>query len=96
MVTNSLQHFLASEKLKYGPDFCCPQKLFIAAFNTHCTENNLGRFKFNQDFYAGPFSSKELSVRTETMTYNGQAYAAQPFIFGVDLVTDVPQFADAY
>ena len=96
MVTNSLQHFLACEKLQFGPDACCPQKLFIAAFNTHCTENNLGRFKFNQDFYAGPFSSKELSVRTDTRTYNGQAYAAQPFIFGCDLVTDTHQFVDAY
>lgn len=96
MVTNSLQHFLASEKLRFGPDLFCPQKLFVAAFNAHCTENNLGRFKFNQDFYAGPFSSKELTVRTETKTHNGTAYAAQPFIIGCDLVTEVSQFTDAY
>ena len=86
MVTNTLQHFLASEKVVYGPDKCCPQRLFVQVFNQHCQENNLGRWRFNPDFYAGPFSSRELEVRTETRTHNGQAYAAQPFIFGVDLV----------
>jgi hypothetical protein len=30
MVTNSLQNFLASEKVRYGPDLFCPQKNFIA------------------------------------------------------------------
>jgi hypothetical protein len=83
-VTNSLQHFLCSEKLKFGPDLCVPQREFITRFNQHCRENNLGTFKFNQDFYAGPFSARELEVRVESRTYNGNAYSAQPFIFGVD------------
>jgi Family of unknown function (DUF5906) len=87
MVTNSLQHFLASEKVEYGPDKFCPQRLFVQIFNQHCQENNLGRWRFNPDFYAGPFSSRELEVRTDTRTYNNQAYCAQPFIFGVDIVS---------
>jgi hypothetical protein len=96
MVTNSLQNFLASEKIRYGPELFCPQKLFVQLFNQHCQENNLGRFKFNPDFYAGPFSSKGLEVRTEARTYKGRAYPAQPMVFGVDVVEDTLQFGDDY
>jgi hypothetical protein len=86
MVTNTLQHFLASEKVVYGPDKCCPQRMFISVYTAHCQENNLGKPKFNQDVYAGPFSSRELEVRNDTRVYNGQGYAAQPFVFGLDIV----------
>lgn len=91
MVTNSLQNFLASEKIEYGADMCVPQKVFVQAFNTHCQENNLGRFKFNQDFYAGPFSNRKLKVKNEARTYKGRAYPVQPFIYGVDVVLDALQ-----
>jgi hypothetical protein len=90
MVTNSLQHFLASEKLVYGTDRCCPQKLFVQMFNQHCLENNLGRFKFNPDFYMGPFSSRDLDVRTETRMYAGRQFPSQAFVFGVDITQDMP------
>jgi hypothetical protein len=83
-VTNSLQHFLCSEKFKFSPEAFVPQKIFVAQFNQHCRENNLGTFKFNPDFYAGPFSSKELEVRVESKIYQGQAYATQPIIYGLD------------
>lgn len=96
MVTNSLQNFLASEKVKYSPESFCPQKLFVQMFNQHCQENNLGRFKFNPDFYAGPFSSRQLEVVTEARTYKGRAYPAQPIIIGVDIVEDTIQFSEDY
>ena len=83
-VTNSLQHFLASEKFAFGIDKCVPQKIFVAQFNQHCRENNLGTFKFNQDFYAGPFSARELEVKVESRMYRGQAFSTQPFIYGLD------------
>ena len=83
-VTNSLQHFLASEKFMFGPDKCVPQKIFVAQFNQHCRENNLGTFKFNQDFYAGPFSARELEVKVESGMYRGTAFSTQPFIYGLD------------
>ena len=35
MVTNTLQHFLASEKVVYGPDKFCPQRIFVQVFNQH-------------------------------------------------------------
>jgi hypothetical protein len=96
MVTNTLRHFLASEKVRFGKDLCVPQKVFINIFNQHCQENNLGRPRFNPDFYAGPFSSKEIEVRTHTATYKGAAYASQPFIFGVDIMDQGVVADDAY
>ncbi len=87
-VTNPLQHFLASDKLVYGSDKCVPQKLFVQVYNQHCQENVLGRCRFNEDVYAGPFSSRELVVRHESRVYRNKAYSNQPFIFGVDTVED--------
>ena len=86
MVTNTLQNFLASEKVKYGPELFCPQSEFQAIFQGHCIENNLGKPKFNPDFYMGPFGSRDLEVRTEIRLYKGQASPLRPYIFGVDLV----------
>lgn len=96
MVTNSLQNFLASEKVKYGKELFCPQKLFTQIFNQHCQENNLGRFKFNPDFYAGPFSTRDLEVRVEAITYQGRAYPPQPVVFGIDVVDESANFGDDY
>ena len=94
MITNSLRNFLASEKVKFGKELFCPQKIFVQVFNTHCQENNLGKFKFNPDFYAGPFSSKNLEVRVEARTYKGRAYPPQPLIFGIDVIEDMMNFAE--
>ena len=88
MVTNSLQNFLASEKVKYGADLFVPQKIFTNIFNQHCGENNLGKPRFNPDFYAGPFSSRDLEVVVEARTYKGRVYPPQPFIVGVDVISD--------
>ncbi len=88
VATNNLQHFLESEKVVYGMDKFVPQKLFIYVFNQHCIENNLQKSKFNQDIYAGPFSSRDLEVRSESIQYRGRSYAAQPVIFGIDVNQD--------
>ena len=96
MVTNSLQNFLASEKIRFGPELFCPQKIFVQNFNQHCQENNLGKPKFNPDFYAGPFSSRGIEVRTEAKTYKGRAFPAQPMVFGVDVIEETLQFGDDY
>ena len=94
MVTNTLQHFLASEKLRYGPELFCPQTNFVAMFNQHCMENNLGKVKFNPDMYAGPFSSKNLEVRKADKTWNGQVISTN-FIFGVDILPERTLGTDA-
>ena len=95
-VASSLQNFLISEKVTFGKELFCPQKLFVQTFNQHCQENNLGKFKFNSDFYAGPFSSRNLEVKQAAVTYKGRAYPPQPIIYGVDIVEDTLQFADDY
>ncbi len=95
-MTNSIQNFLASEKVKYGEELCCPQKIFTQIFNQHCQENNLGKARFNPDFYAGPFSSRDIEVRTAAVTYKGRAYPPQPVVYGIDVVEDTLQFAEDY
>lgn len=89
MVTNTLHNFLASEKVKYDPAAFVPQKIFVQFFNQHCQENNLGKVKFNPDFYAGPFSARDIEVRSEVCTYKGRPYASQPVIWGLDVVQEV-------
>jgi hypothetical protein len=88
MLTNPLQHFLSSgEKVLYGPELFCPQKIFVQMFHQHCQENLLGKCRFNPDTYAGPFSGREIEVRTETCVYRGNAYTTQPVIYGLDIST---------
>ena len=92
--TNSLVHFLGSEKIVYGRSptsgmlLFVPQKVFVTLFMSHCQENNLVRPRgFNEDTYAAPFSSRDIEVRTETVMYNGVNYCSQPVIYGLDVVS---------
>jgi hypothetical protein len=62
--------------------------MFVTTFNQHCQENNLGRPRFNPDFYAGPFSSRQLEVRPGTQ-WRDQNLASQPFVYGLDLAQDL-------
>jgi ABC-type molybdenum transport system ATPase subunit/photorepair protein PhrA len=88
LATNSLHNFLESEQVRFGKELYVPKRLFVSAFNRHCTDNFLGNSKFHPDFFAGPFSRRNLEVRTFTGTYNGVEYTAKPFIFGCDLVQE--------
>ena len=87
-VANSLIHFLESTMVDKGKGEYVPQNLFVTAFNTHCKNNNLGQHKFHEDFYVGPFSSYDIEVRNESVSYRGRQYPKQPVIFGVDLKED--------
>jgi hypothetical protein len=60
----------------------------VQIFNQHCQENNLPRSKFNQDVYAGPFSSREIEVRSSEVQYRGRVYASQPIIYGLDILQE--------
>jgi hypothetical protein len=94
MVASSLTNFLESTNVVLGEDLFVPQKDFIAKFNQHCKENNLGNHKFHQDFYAGPFSSRNIEVRVETVKYKGRICKNQPIIYGLDVVSDDLTFTD--
>ena len=87
-VANSLIHFLESTIIDKGKDQYVPQNLFVQSFNTHCKNNNLGQHKFHEDFYVGPFSSYDIEVRNESVSYRGRQYPLQPVIFGMDLIED--------
>lgn len=89
MVTNPLHHFLGSEKCRFGKDLFVPQNIFVKLFNNHCSENNLGRYKFHPDFYAGPFGAKDLEVKVDTVTWNGKLYQNQHVVYGVDISGDI-------
>ena len=88
MVANTLHHFLDSTNVVMGKELFVPQKLFVQSFNTHCKSNNLGAPRFNPDFYVGPFSTYDIEVRNEVVTYKGRAYPNQPVIYGVDIVEE--------
>jgi len=87
-VANSLIHFLESTIVDKAKDQYVPQNLFVQSFNTHCKNNNLGQHKFHEDFYVGPFSSYDIEVRNESVSYRGRQYPLQPVIFGIDLIED--------
>jgi len=94
MVASSLTNFLESTYIVTGEELFVPQKDFIAKFNQHCKENNLGMHKFHPDFYAGPFSSREVEVRNTTVKYRGQLLKNQPIIYGLDIVSEDLAFTD--
>jgi hypothetical protein len=96
MVASTLHNFLESTNIIFGKDLFVPQKLFVQVFNTHCQANNLGKHKFNQDFYAGPFSSRDIEVRDEMVTYKGRTYPRQPVIYGLDVVEESLGFNEDY
>jgi hypothetical protein len=88
MVANALHNFLDSTNVVMGKDLFVPQKLFVQSYHTHCRCNNLGQQKFNPDSYGGPFSTNDIQVRSEAVTYKGRAYPVQPILFGVDIIED--------
>ena len=95
-VASTLENFMQSTGVNYGKELFCPQKEFVALFNSHCQANNLGKPRFTQDFYVGPFSQREIEVREVTLTYKGRNYPRQAFIFGLDIVNDDATFANDY
>ena len=96
MVANTLHNFLESTNVRFGKDLFVPQKVFVPVFNQHCQANNLGKHKFNPDFYVGPFSSRDLEVRNAEVTYRDEFYPMQPVIYGVDVVMDGVSFSKDY
>jgi len=84
--TNSLQHFLESEKISYSSSAFIPQKVFVNTFMSHCQENNLLRPRgFNEDTYAAPFTNRDIEVRIATVNYHGTHFMNQPIIYGLDV-----------
>lgn len=96
MVTSMLENFLQSPHVKINPEGCCPRAEFVSKLNAYCGANNLGKPKFNYDFYAGPFSQRDIVVRHHTAMYKGKMMANQEFIFGVELLDESEGFGADY
>ena len=96
MVTSVLENFLQSPNIKFDPDGCCPKSEFTAKLNQYCLMNNLGKPKFNYDFYAGPFSQRDIVVRNHTAVYKGKMMANHEFIFGIELIDENEGFGADY
>ena len=83
--TNPLIHFLLSENIVLDSTKFIPEKLFVAAFNEHCKDNNYNKNRFNPDFYMGPFAQHNIKVKyKETQIYEGNKKTGTYFM-GVDL-----------
>ena len=89
MVASTLINFLESTNIILGAEKFVPQTLFVESFKRHCEANNLGKPKFHQDFYAGPFSSRDIEVKNAAVVYKGRHYKNQPVIYGVDVVDEL-------
>ena len=96
MVTSTLENFLQSPIIKINKDACCPKAEFVVKFNQYCLANNLGKPKFNYDFYAGPFSQRDIVVRNHTAMYRGKMVANQEFIFGIEIIEEDEGFGADY
>ena len=87
--TNPLQHFLASDKVRFGHEYTCPTREFVIAFNQHCMENNLGKHRFHKDFYEGVFRSRDIT-EIMTATYRGRSLPRTVKAFrGIDMADNV-------
>lgn len=60
--TNSLVHFLGSDKVRFGKDQWIRQKVFIEYYNEHVRENSLRRHTWKSDYYEGPLEERDIEV----------------------------------
>ena len=83
-LVSTLIHFLEAPEVRYGADLCIPEKEFVSMFQQHCALNNLGKPRFNEDFYAGPFSTRDIVVEHGvTRMWEGRQFTNQPFVMGL-------------
>ena len=90
--TNSLQHFLKSEKVIFGNKLYVPLKVFSQIFNDHCRENNLQREQFTKDYYMGIFTNNNIKlVQQGSREYppnSGLIVKRTTFLVGIDIPGD--------
>jgi len=89
--TNQLEHYLQSDDVVIDETKMVPLKIFKQAFNTHCLANNMSKPRFTQDFYIGPFSSRDIKVRrVPEMLYGNEPKPRrdEDFVIGVDIRKD--------
>ena len=93
--TNSLVHFLGSDKVHYGKNFHCRQKVFVQYYNEHVRENGLTKHTWKKDFYEGPLEDKGIEILVRHSRHDpvaGRKYACNWFK-GIGIVADDEQAA---
>tara|TARA_B110000858_G_C17802595_1_gene476095 strand:- start:1965 stop:3866 length:1902 start_codon:yes stop_codon:yes gene_type:complete len=90
--TNSLQHFLKSEKVVFNKRLYVPLKVFSQMFNDHCRENNLLREQFTKDYYMGIFTNNGIKMiqqgSKEYPPNSGIVLKRTTFLLGIDIPGD--------
>ena len=87
-ITNPLEHYLQSDAIIIDDKKICPLKKFKQEFTQYCSANNLGKPRFTQDFYIGPFSSRDLELkRIDEVIYGDELKPRrnEDFIVGLDV-----------
>jgi GTPase SAR1 family protein len=96
--TNSLQHFLKSEKVVCNTKLYVPLKIFSQVFNEHCRENNLSREQFTKDYYMGIFTNNNIKVvqqgSREYPPNSGIILKRTTFLYGIDIPGDGNEIPD--
>ena len=85
--TNSLIHFLGSDRVRYGENLYCRQKVFVQFYNEHVRENSLPKHTWKRDFYEGPLEDKDVEIVKESRSDSraGRKFSCIWFK-GIDLV----------
>lgn len=92
--TNALTHYLKSGKLRFGDDQYILLKSFVAAFNEHCKENNLGNIRWTKEYALGPFAMLNLTLvreRKRCPNIDGARMMTGVYLNGVDIVGENDQ-----
>jgi len=96
--TNSLQHFLKSEKVVFNKRLYVPLKVFSQMFNDHCRENNLLREQFTKDYYMGIFTNNGIKIiqqgSKEYPPNSGIVLKRTTFLLGIDIPGDDNEIAE--
>lgn len=83
-----LEHFMVSDHIKYGPEFFCPQQVFVSRFFQYCKDTGFQKVPFTPDMYSDLFEERGIEVRHEEKIHNDRFYPPQTIFFGVDFVDD--------
>jgi len=91
--TNSLVHFLNSDKVVFDKDAYVTEKDFMDVFNYHCTEMNVRKPKWSKQYYIGPFATYNLKTVKDRRRYPTATsrIISATFIVGLSVVYKVEQ-----
>jgi hypothetical protein len=91
---HALKRFIESDKIIVDPSRSCPLNVMALHFREWCRRNEIGLFKFNENFYKDVFSYYNVQVIQDARSWRENFYSNQPFVLGMDLKTDIEMAID--